>query len=90
MVWFAVDIGFTSVVIYSAYKREVWGSMVRKLDMGVEIGVVLLKGAGRMWPDKRKMLIAYQSSLVLQVPISRRSLILSVWRGDTKGWSLEV
>ena len=90
LMWFLFDISFASVAITSAYPRHERRIVVVRLFglLGTSIGFLYV--VCKFWLDEREQVTAYWTGALLATPIGWTQLALLIYRGDTKGQSLEI
>ena len=90
IIWFVCDVLFVAVALIAAYPRSNRPIVVARTVVGVVVGVGFLKYLCTLYPDEREQVTAFWTGVVLQFPISWGSLLLLLWKSDTRGHSLEI
>lgn len=89
-IWFLCDVAFALVAIFSAYPSRTRLRRILVMSAGVPAAVWLFRWMCAVWPDEREEVTAYWTGWALELPIGWGSLALLLWRGDTRGQSLEI
>jgi hypothetical protein len=90
IIWFMCDVAFVAIALIAAYPRQKRPIVVVRTTLGVAAGVGFLKYLCALYPDDREQMTAFWTGVVLQFPISWGSFFLLLWKGDTRGHSLEI
>ena len=88
--WFELDITFVILTLRRVYTAEQRPKLVRNIFIWFLLGIGILVGLARLYPDDREQVTAYWTGILLQLPIGWACLYF-LWRDqDTKGHSLEI
>jgi len=90
LVWFFLDASFATIAVNFAYAPDRRPVSVKRLVVGVLLGIVFLRALCQWFPNEREQANAYWTGIILQFPIGWGSLYSLLRRGDTKGQSLEI
>lgn len=88
--WFELDITFVILTLRRVYTAEQRPKLARNMVIWFFLGIGILVGLARLYPDDREQVTAYWTGILLQLPIGWACLYF-LWRDqDTKGHSLEI
>ena len=89
-IWFLMDVTFATIAIKSAYPASKRTMVALRTAVGVPVCVAGLWYLAQLFPDDREQVTAFWTGWILEFPIGWGSVIILLWRGDTKGQSLEI
>jgi hypothetical protein len=90
LVWFGLDIAFTTEVVLCVYAPGQRLAIIEKIISGFLAGLLILCTLTAIFPDERQQLTAYWTGILLELPVGWVSVYLLLHNRDTKGHSIEI
>lgn len=90
LVWFALDLAFAGITLWSVYGRDRRRRLVVEMAILFALAFGGLKHLTSLYPDEREQVTAYWTGILLQLPVGWAYAYRLLADRSTLGHSLEV